>query len=524
MKNKSFAGFSLIGLAGLVAALNFGCGPKSQEPSKKPEVASVTKTSFAEVTAQLDPGGDFYLYLGTAQWLDGLSAKLGGLQQQFNAIPGLKPDDAAKISKVFGIVTGIVKDSGIEDVSGVGLSSVEIEKGMFRNKALIHHYAGKGNGFLWQLAGGKPHPLEGLNLLPADTVVAVFSDLELPQVWNVIKKEVSQADLPEAQKWLDSLPDLFEKNTQVKWDTFMNSLGGEFGLVLTLDESNNIPVPLPGAALQVPTPGLMLAIRVNDDTVFNRIDQELKSNPQVIKNDTASFKMRTLPIPVPFIPLRPSAASSGGFLLIASSDALIENAIAIRDGKRQGLAATAEFKRLSQGLPERGNQFAFVSERFTKVLMEVQNQVIAANTKSDAKFAQWMQSFASSQPAFAYSVGVNLPEGCLTIGNGSQSYASSVLLPAVAVPAMLAAIAIPNFVKAREASQRNACINNLRQLDAAKQQWALEKSEPKTAVPTKEDLLPYLRHWPACPAGGTYNLGAVGDSPTCSLPGHELLP
>ncbi len=73
---------------------------------------------------------------------------------------------------------------------------------------------------------------------------------------------------------------------------------------------------------------------------------------------------------------------------------------------------------------------------------------------------------------------MNTPEGCLTVGNGSQSYANTALLPAVAVPAMLAAIAIPNFVKGpRQPRSDNACINNLRQIDAAKNQWALEKGK-----------------------------------------------
>ena len=70
--------------------------------------------------------------------------------------------------------------------------------------------------------------------------------------------------------------------------------------------------------------------------------------------------------------------------------------------------------------------------------------------------------------------------------------------------------------------QQNACINNLRQIDGAKNEWALEKNKKATDVPTKEDLLPYLRSWPVCPQGGTYTIGAVGDKPTCSIPGHEL--
>ena len=68
----------------------------------------------------------------------------------------------------------------------------------------------------------------------------------------------------------------------------------------------------------------------------------------------------------------------------------------------------------------------------------------------------------------------------------------------------------------------NICINNLRQLDAAKQEWASKQGKSQDAVPTKDDLMPYLRQWPVCPSGGTYTIGPVSEPPKCSLPGHEL--
>ncbi len=89
---------------------------------------------------------------------------------------------------------------------------------------------------------------------------------------------------------------------------------------------------------------------------------------------------------------------------------------------------------------------------------------------------------------------------------------------------LLPAIAIPNFVKARQTAQANACINNLRQIDAAKQEWALENSKKSTDTPTQSDLTHYLKNgqWPTCPVGGTYTIGAVGVEPTCSVPKHKL--
>ena len=96
----------------------------------------------------------------------------------------------------------------------------------------------------------------------------------------------------------------------------------------------------------------------------------------------------------------------------------------------------------------------------------------------------------------------------------------------VAIIGLLAAIAIPNFVRARATSQANACINNMRQIDAAVNEWALETGKKTGEGPASltTDLTPYIKlnsgsSIPACPALGTYTVGKVGDSPqvSCSV-------
>ena len=88
----------------------------------------------------------------------------------------------------------------------------------------------------------------------------------------------------------------------------------------------------------------------------------------------------------------------------------------------------------------------------------------------------------------------------------------------VAIIGLLAAIAIPNFVKARATAQRIACINNLRQIDGAKEQHALEARLTAGAAPADADINAYLKGQttPLCPGGGTYTYGAIGANPTCS--------
>src|SRR6266700_4158802 len=95
----------------------------------------------------------------------------------------------------------------------------------------------------------------------------------------------------------------------------------------------------------------------------------------------------------------------------------------------------------------------------------------------------------------------------------------------VAIIGLLAAIAIPNFVKARTTSQANACINNLRQMDGAVQQYALESRLSSTAGYTLSVLKPYIKldsggNLPKCPGGGSYSAGTyVTNPPICNLSG-----
>jgi len=95
----------------------------------------------------------------------------------------------------------------------------------------------------------------------------------------------------------------------------------------------------------------------------------------------------------------------------------------------------------------------------------------------------------------------------------------------VAIIGLLAAIAIPNFVRARQTSQTNACINNLRQIDSAKQQWALETHQASSAVPVESDIAGYMGRNTAattfaaanvvCPIAGTYTIHDLVTAPAC---------
>ncbi len=90
----------------------------------------------------------------------------------------------------------------------------------------------------------------------------------------------------------------------------------------------------------------------------------------------------------------------------------------------------------------------------------------------------------------------------------------------VAIIGMLAGIAIPNYVQAREEARRNTCVNNLMQIDGAVARWALEQKKDAGDPVTYEDISAYLARTVACPSGGrsfadSYTLTTVDAKPVC---------
>ena len=91
---------------------------------------------------------------------------------------------------------------------------------------------------------------------------------------------------------------------------------------------------------------------------------------------------------------------------------------------------------------------------------------------------------------------------------------------------LFAAAVIPCMMPAKGTARRNACINNLRQIDGAKEQWAYENKKSPDAKVKEEQLVRYIKGaeqgFPKCPTGGRYAIGQVAEAPICTIAGHSL--
>ena len=117
-----------------------------------------------------------------------------------------------------------------------------------------------------------------------------------------------------------------------------------------------------------------------------------------------------------------------------------------------------------------------------------------------------------------------------TIQNRKSGFTLVEIMIVVAIIGLLAAIAIPNFVKARTTAQTNACIANLKQIQGAIEQWALETKQGPASAVTLTDISGSSSNYIKqavntelkCPASGTYAVTTVSVNPTCTVVSHSL--
>ena len=91
----------------------------------------------------------------------------------------------------------------------------------------------------------------------------------------------------------------------------------------------------------------------------------------------------------------------------------------------------------------------------------------------------------------------------------------------VLIIGILLAIAVPNFIRARESSRAKSCVANLGQMNSATEQWAMDNKKnagATVALTTLVGTSGYIKSTPTCPSGGSYptNL-TVGSNPTCTI-------
>jgi prepilin-type N-terminal cleavage/methylation domain-containing protein len=115
----------------------------------------------------------------------------------------------------------------------------------------------------------------------------------------------------------------------------------------------------------------------------------------------------------------------------------------------------------------------------------------------------------------------------LSLSSRRRGFTLVEILIVVAIMGVILAIALPAFMKSRAQARKQTCIENISQIESAKQQWGLETGKKDGDVPSEADLIgdtKYIKTMPQCAGGGTYDFGSIGVTTTCSqaADGHVL--
>lgn len=485
-------------------------------------VLSGRSNSYPMVKAHLDLGGNFLLYLDTEQWMTILNKKLDIWRQVVSSTPEIAMDEQQK-KRLFDAVQQFIADSGLEEISGVGLSAAPLENGLFRNRSILYHFPGKNTGFLWSILGKVKQPLKGLDYLPSTTAMAAFFDLDVATLWPYLQQVIDRAGIPGNNPWLVDFSGQFQASTGLKWTEFLDSLGGEFGLLLNVNEATRIRIALEKSVVEMPETGVGFFVKTRNDLIFKRIDQLVRENNTVIKQETNGCRLLTLKMPLPLlIPIQPTVAKFGPYLVIASSPGLVERVVAVKNGQAPGLKTTEDYFKLARGLPAEGNSFYFTSPRLGQNL-EQMRQVISQIYPDLAQAVSIVYKILDlSDLPSVLSVSSVTPEGLLTAGNGARENSSGLLVFSALQPAAIAgfcsAFVVPNYFKARQAAQLNSIRDNLRLIEEAKVRWALENKKTNDTLVTKDDLLPYFKGgWVKSVLDEAYEPNPIGKRPTAKI-------
>lgn len=114
--------------------------------------------------------------------------------------------------------------------------------------------------------------------------------------------------------------------------------------------------------------------------------------------------------------------------------------------------------------------------------------------------------------------------------NGNSSHRSRgftlvEIMIVILIIGVLMSIAVPSFIQARQSARRSSCLANMKQIETAKEQWAMDNKKANGDTVAFTDLVGatlYMKNTPSCPEAGTYSVNAIGTVPTCTVSGHVL--
>ncbi len=449
MKKETILTLFITGIAVAFTGCSNSSEKKIESTSKNKSPESAVPNSFAEVTSKLDTNGDVFVYYSTEDVIATIEkyAKTAG-DQAAKSIAA--PMEKAMMESGMNIGKAMYEQSGIKDVSGMGMSSIELESGIFRNKVVIHHDPEKSNGKLWSLLGSEPHEIEMLKFLPEDTALAFSHEINLKGLLDWLPELIKAAGNPTLKQQFDQSIEM--ANAEMDMTDLVISFDNEIGMFVTLDDSQKVQLPPPAG--ETPLPGFALMAKVKDDKISDLLFSILENTtgPEIEKKTVSGIEMLVVNEPVPMpIPFAPAVFRLGNYLVVASTENLAKQIVATQNGSKKNLSSTEEFQRLAKDLELNANHFFFASEQVGSTITPILKQSMSAGGLSED-----FLGLDSDDSYNLQTLGViRMNTDSIMVENHSQNgLFNSVMMQAGVIPVSVGAgMILPALADARERAQ-----------------------------------------------------------------------
>ena len=421
---------------------------ESKSENKSPQ--SAVPNSFAEVTSKLDTDGDVFVYYSTEDVIATIEkyAETTGTQAVKNIEAA--STEAAMLQSGMNIGKAMYDQSGIKDISGIGMSSIELESGMFRNKMVIHHDSAKSNGKMWSLLGSEPHEIEMLNFLPENTALAFSHEVNLKELLEWLPDLLKAAENPILKQQFDQAIEM--ANAEMDLTDLITSYDSEVGMLITLNDSQKMQLPPPIG--EIPMMEFALMVKVKDDKISNLLFNILENTtgPEIEKKTVSGIEMLVVNEPLPIqIPLAPAVFRLGNYLIIASTEDSAKQIVSTQNGSNKNLGSTEEFQQLSKGLELKANHFFFASEQIGSTMSPIIKQAM-----STGGLPEGLLDLESDNSYNLQTLGVIRMEadGIMVENHSQNGILNSVMMQAGVIPVSVGAgMLLPALADAKERAQ-----------------------------------------------------------------------
>ncbi len=418
---------------------------------------------YYEVQQHLDEGGSFYLYADVKDVLrDGVAA----LNEA-----SLELKDP-QVTAIVGTLGRIMERLGVYGVQDIGLSSLPEPGGTFLSKSYINIPEGR-QGFI-QALGGPSHAFETINLAPRDSLAVIDVDFEPARLLELIRLIAQDLAGMVGTRQVDQGLLMLQTKTGLDIQAIIHSLSGNFRLIGTLKPSGAQNTVTTSSLVQE-LPQLIVGARIKDTRLYDSLLTWSRLHTLAGEETTVGLRRQfTLQSPdkIEWVNA-PVIAMQEGYCYFASDVDYLDRVLKKRESQ-DTLENNDEFKTVSAGLPREGNEFQFVSRHVPEYFQNMGRAAVAAMPQNFSNPGQpnpatmmKIMERLGPKPGPQYRVRINQPTGIQTVSRSNQGGKQAVVAAMIFPAAMMAAIAVPNFLEAQTRSKVSRVKSDMRSMATA---------------------------------------------------------